>query len=570
MKPRTFFFAFGLFIVVGLPRLFALDAHWSSDETLWLGRSAQFMSVVQARDFEQTLIVHHPGVMTMWLAGLRRLFGNTDLWLSQKNLALARWFICVAVSTGLVAAFFLLLRLFGLERASAAWAFLAVDPFFLAQTRRVHTDALATLFILLTVLSFLLFCSIPTAKPRQRHRYLVFAGVAFGFACLSKSYSLILLPWMSVCLLIFRPNHTPWHECLYNAVTTWIFFLNWSLLTVLGGWPIFWHPVGLLFAACLLGTTLFLQRAMQTSRYPNFSLGIATFVLIASSIYATKTVWLVLDKVGWALTTAHEVDHFFLGNIVADPGGLFYLFTLSIKSTPFVLPLAIGAILFLSKRQPQDTSQHFKIATTLGVVAILFIFCLSLTSKKFPRYLLPAFPMLDILAGLGLFNTVKWIGARFKNSHSRKVAYIACVTLVLLLTTVPIFTLHPYYGTYYNLCWKVADLTKIITVGEASGLDLAAKYLNKKQNAELMSVQVSDLGAEFFRYYFVGTVYRADKNRVEGTEQLRHADYEVVYIRDLQIGRVPQTGTRNGELEYVITLNGIDLVWIYRIPQAEN
>ena len=118
---------------------------------------------------------------------------------------------------------------------------------------------------------------------------------------------------------------------------------------------------------------------------------------------------------------------------------------------------------------------------------------------------------------------------------------------------------HPYYGTYYNLCWKVTDITKIVTVGEASGLDLAANYLNKKPKAHRMLVQVSPLATEFLRYYFQGFTYRADRWRG------RSPDYEVVYIRDSQIDRVPQTGTLNGELEARITLNGIDHVWIYRV-----
>ena len=86
----------------------------------------------------------------------------------------------------------------------------------------------------------------------------------------------------------------------------------------------------------------------------------------------------------------------------------------------------------------------------------------------------------------------------------------------------------------------------------------------------MMSIQCSDLGAEFLRHYFKGTVYRSDNNLVSGTQKLRPADYEVVYIRDLQIGRVPQSGTRNGNLEHTITLNGIDHVWIYRIPNKET
>ena len=66
------------------------------------------------------------------------------------------------------------------------------------------------------------------------------------------------------------------------------------------------------------------------------------------------------------------------------------------------------------------------------------------------------------------------------------------------------------------------------------------------------------------RYYFHGHAYRADRRTSE------MPNYEIVYIRDSQVGRVPQTGTLNGELEHVITLNGIDHVWIYRIPNKKN
>lgn len=39
---------------------------------------------------------------------------------------------------------------------------------------------------------------------------------------------------------------------------------------------------------------------------------------------------------------------------------------------------------------------------------------------------------------------------------------------------------------------------------------------------------------------------------------------------DSQIGRVPKTGTLNAELKSVITLNGIDHVWIYRVPEEAH
>ena len=189
------------FTLAGVPRFLSLEAHWGSDEGLWLQRSTQFISAVKEGEFSETLITHHPGVTTMWLAGLRSFF--TDPRLDVENLALSRFFIGIVVWVGISIACLLLYRLFGQWIALASFACLAYSPFFLAQTRRVHTDALATTFILLTILLFLLYC-----QNRHRHRYLIFSGIAYGIALLSKSYALILLPWIPLCLFLFREKHT--------------------------------------------------------------------------------------------------------------------------------------------------------------------------------------------------------------------------------------------------------------------------------------------------------------------------------------------------------------------------
>lgn len=83
---------------------------------------------------------------------------------------------------------------------------------------------------------------------------------------------------------------------------------------------------------------------------------------------------------------------------------------------------------------------------------------------------------------------------------------------------------------------------------------------NEKDNAAQMHVVASFLANEFLGYYFSGILHFAKP--VTDSPPIQ---YEVVYIRDLQIGWPPQTGIYKGELEHVITLNGIDHVWIYRI-----
>ena len=555
-----------LFFFFSIPRLTHLDAHWNSDESRWLRRSTQFMSAVKEGEFSKTLIAYHPGVTTMWLAGLRSFF--TDPRVDVENLALARWFIGVLVWVGIGIASLLLYQLFGQWIALASFACLAYSPFFLAQTRRVHTDALASIFILLTILLLLIYC-----QNRSLRRYLVYSGIALGLALLSKSYALILLICVPLCLFFFGAawkSLSQWHRFLMH-IRELIAYLNCTLLTVFAFWPVFWTPVFGLMALCLFVFTFVLLKEDLENKHRTLmwlaTLGIGQmFVCVRRAV---QTVWLVFEKVDWAVTTPHEVEHFFLGKVVNDPGWLFYIFVLTIKSTPLLLPFAVVGMVLLWKHREHSDADAGKYQASLFLFAgvIIFTLCLSATSKKFSRYLLPAVLLLDVLASIGIVESLRWIGASlnvYRGGHPQEVKIVLASVAGLgffLIQILPVLSLHPYYGTYYNPCWKVTDITKIITVGEASGLDIAANYLNEKPNPEALVVQVSPLAAEFVKNYFRGDAYRADK------EAGRSPDYEVVYIRDSQIGRVPQTGARNGELEAVITLNGRDHVWIYRVPE---
>lgn len=568
LSKQTVRFAAGIiilvcfFFILNYPRLLSLDAHWSSDEARWLRRSAQFIQAVKQGRFSETLISYHPGIMTMWVAG-NRTFVTHPLLVDVRNLVLARWFTGIVISVGIGITCLLLYQLFGRWVALASLACLAYSPIFLAQTRRVHTDALATVFILLTVLLFLLYCI-----NRDCVGYLLFSGFTFGLAILSKSYAFILLAWVPLCLFLFRSSSQKSGGPFSIQLSSLLCFFNCTVLTVLAVWPVFWTPLFGILALCLLSLTYVLHRSIENERSPIALIVITCAGLILVGVRAIQTVWLILDKVGWAVTTPHEVEHFLLGRVVHDPGWLFYPFVLTIKSTPLMLPLACLGCFFVWKyrNKSSETTQQFKLILAMVGVVVLFIVCLTFTSKKFSRYLLPVFPILEILAAVGFVTSIRWCYTYFKIETiglKRVLAGVACLCF-FLIQILPVLLLHPYYGTYYNLCWKAADITKIITVGDASGLDIAANYLNQKPNAQRMLVQVSPLATEFVRYYFHGQAFRADRRTIEKPA------YEVVYIRDSQIGRVPQTGTLNGELDKVITLNGIDHVWIYRVKTKEN
>ena len=561
-KTSSLFFSVCLFVAASVPRLFSLGDHWTSDEGGWLNHSTVFMAAVDMGAFSETLITFHPGVITMWIAALRTFF--TEPHISVQGLALARWFIGIALLSGIGVAAVLLYRLFGRWVAIIGTTFLSFSPLFLAQSRRVHTDALASIFVLLAVLALLLYCQTP-----QKRRYLVGSGIAFGLACLAKSNSLILLLWLPICFVLFRNREETWRQFFLRGLGAGFCFLSCTLLTVFALWPLFWNPTFLMFGLCLLGVTLFVCRELRKEAHQKLTLYLASLVVVGMvSGYTVQTVWRVLAGVAWAITTPHNVEHFFLGQVLYDPGWLFYPLVLCIETTPLTLPLAFGTCLFLwKKRHEEGYARQFRIALGLVAVVVLFTLCLSLTSKKFSRYLLPAFPILEILAAVGLFEFLKWgysyIDSRFGTETNSQKLTFSIVTLfcLFLIQILPVLRLHPYYGTYYNLCFKLTDIRKIITVGAGAGYDLAAKYLNRKPYAQELRVQTFPQSAQFFVPYFVGQPLWSD------ADEAIVPDYEVVHLRESQAGWVPQTGTLNGELEHVITLNGIDYVWIYRIPR---
>lgn len=566
MKTRILLLCLCLFLIAAVPRFLSLEAHWGSDEALWLRRSAQFMSAVKQGEFSDTVIAYHPGVTTLWLAGLRTFF--TEPGLNIENLARARWFIGVVVWAGIGVACLLLYQLFGKSIALVSFASLAFSPFFLAQTRRVHTDALATTFMLLTVLLFLIYC-----QNRQHLRYLIFSGIAFGLAFISKSYAVILLLWLPLCFFCFRykEKHV-WRTHIAEGLC----FLNCAAMTTLFIWPVFWTlPFGILSAYLFVTTYALAGRIKnKTLSLKSFSLWAGIATLGVTCFRAGDTFAYIVDRVGWAVTTPHGVEHFFLGKVVNDPGVLFYPLVLSVKSTPLMLPLVLVGCIFFWKRRKhsEETMSEFKIALTLVLCVVLFTVCFSITDKKFARYLLPAFPILEMLAAMGLVELLRFGVSHFQDrmpslkNALMGVAYF-CFFLINIL---PVLALCPYYGTYYNLCWKVTDIRKIITVNDPSGVYLAAEYLNQKPDATEIRVHVSYLGSAYFQKYFKGLPYRPNINVISDIDRHREIDYEVVFIRDSQIGWVPQSGIRGGTLERVITVNGLDLAWIYRVSSEVN
>ncbi|MDQ2996004.1 MAG: hypothetical protein M3R61_02945, partial [Chloroflexota bacterium] len=148
-------------------------------------------------------------------------------------------------------------------------------------------------------------------------------------------------------------------------------------------------------------------------------------VLAAATVFALwPALWVsplqayVQLRVGVAIEGAqpHMLGNFFLGREDDAPGLLFYPAALALRSTPWTL-LGLLLLPFVwwrnASASPQQSESQSTAASRRSLAAlvgfvILFVAAMSVFPKKFDRYMVPAFPALDVLAAVGLLGIGNW------------------------------------------------------------------------------------------------------------------------------------------------------------------
>lgn len=204
-----------LITTVFIPRLVDFGKVLTVDEPLWQGRGEQFIKGLASGHFDKTLTGGQPGVTTTWLVGLA---------LPWKSLTSTQASIAIATGALVLLATYGLVRLWGFQWGMVAGFFLALNPFLLAHSRLVHTDALFALFALTSLIFVLL--------SREHRRYLFFSALLFGLALLTRSSGIILIPVM-VILIRNLKNIFQWGIVI--ALTVFIF------------WPALWMNADTVF-----------------------------------------------------------------------------------------------------------------------------------------------------------------------------------------------------------------------------------------------------------------------------------------------------------------------------------
>ena len=583
-RVLTGIFLLFLILLIFLPRIFALSLHWSTDEDLWMKRSRDFLLALESGQFEDTFTAHHPGVTTCWLGSLAIWYTyqqnhfkgwlNSDQFLSPEMLSRIRFPIAFLSGVLIMAVGMLLYRLLGGTFAGIGTLFLAVEPFLLSESRRAHTDVLTALFLFLALLLWICYLE----GTLHHRRSLVLSGICFGLACLTKSHAGAFIIFLPIMLLWYiHQLRLSWKQLLLSI----LLWTAAALITVLVVWPYLWTisfgQIPLFPFLFIASSTLLLwswkklsnPRSLTLSRTEIFLLGTAVLILGVISFYAVD---IVISKMYDALTTAHNVQTLFLGDIRYDPGPLYFPIMWFVWTGLLTLPLIIFTICRLWQMR-QKEQKIFRIAVVLLLFVVFYFIGLSCVSKKISRYLVIFLPAVSILIAIGT--------VQFTQFWKRKWINYLVLFVIFFLQAVPILRLHPYYRTYHYpiLSGKwVAENTSSIT---GAGLDIAAAYLNSKPNARNLRVRLTWFCKDL-AHYFVGKTKRTYNSETHPP----NFDYDVEYLYDKQIqgdpvdthpnpAKSPVTSQSdvNRELEHVVKLNGMDYVWIYRVldtPTSEK
>ena len=558
-----------LILIVWLPRGFELDRYVATDEVAWLVRSANFYYALGQGDYAATYIKEHPGVVTMWAGtaaymldfpeyrGFGQGYFDADkYWMFEDfitshgvdphDVLVTTRVIMVIINTLLIAAAFVFARLlFGAFPASIGFLLIAFDPFHVSVTRLAHLDGPVSGFLFLSLLAFLayLYCG-------RRLFYLLISAIAGGLAVLAKLPGLIIAPVVVLIALIsyFNERKEELRDIAERAGTL----------------------AGLLIKPLLLWGTVFIISiviffpAMWVNPINNLK------QLMLSPLTAGRVVQVVEDDLpsgsGGEIKAA-EIRFPFSSKSIEYY--LRYPKRYLWNTTPVILFGLVAALLaYVFKFSLFKTKKVRRVVVGLLLFLVVYTLFLTFASKTSDKYYIPVYPVLDLIAGLGCYACVDWIG-NLKPFAGKKIFPYLALSAIILVQIVGTMPTYPYYSVYFNpLLGGSRRAGEVLSVGSGEGLDLAAEYLNDKPDAENLKA-MSWYGNGPFSYYFVGETrtlwsYIWDEKKIS---ELKEMDYLVVYstqwARGIPVGLF--THLAGVEPEHSVWINNIEYARIYDV-----
>ncbi len=542
-----------LFFAAWIPRVLGLTSFVTIDERKWLARSANFYQAIQYWDAGATFQREHPGVTVMW-AGAMGLWQQLpdynhnettsvyrsprelEAWLADNTLLsplnllrAGRWWIVLAIAIAIAIGFMLLRILFGELIAALATLYVAWDPFFMALTRQLHPDGLLAAFVYLSLLLFL------ARLQTSRRSLLIAAGIVMGLAWLTKTPAILLLPACALIALFWR-RPSALHDWL-TLFRDYAAFAAIAVVTFVALWPAMWiNPLGVL-----------------------------------QQIATEMNVYL----------QGHVATNYFWGHPTDDPGLFFYPVAFLFRTTPAtVVGLILAVIVIWRRWLPCAQQKTQRVIISMVLFATIFTVGMTLGAKKFDRYLLPVFPVLDIVAVLG-WTTFAVALASWLHDHlprifvqnSRAIFYSMIVLVIMGTHGLLGFLQFPYYLTYYNpLTGGGQNAARLLFIGWGEGLDEAARWIDALPNAD--DLRVVSWYSDGPLTYFLQS--ETQVSSLDNFSSWGEVDYVIFYANQWQ-RNIPSAEVTayfaTQQPVFVYQHSGFDLVRIYDVrqsPQGDN
>ncbi len=543
------------------------------DEPAWTYRSARFLVALTRGDLRGTALTGHPGVTTTWLgalglawhAGVARTIDWSQILavdalatldvhdaatmrLLGALLPAAKSALPLAHAAIALGIYGLLRRLAGRGPAIAAVAVLAADPYYLALSRVLHIDALTAGLMLVALLAALVYVGVGQSGARQR-RYLLLSGAAAGLAVLTKTYGAAVAP----CALAALVTGTLWPR----------------------------RAPGASDASAPPGGRRLRAAGRDVALWGGTAVGAFVAAWPAMWVAPVETLRGVLGlSLEYATAPGDATASFFRGALTAAPGVAFYPVALFYRATPLVL---VGLVLALASaasglargRRGQVGTGPVLASALLAYTAV-HVALITISAKKFDRYLLPALLALDVVAAIGWLAALRALRvARWRRIlrwdptfrwsplaralPAGGVTALAIVQAALLLA--PLSLSHAI-ACYNPWAGGLAGAMRTLPVGWGEGIEEAARHLAALPNAERL--RVATWAVAGVAPHFPGHV---DKPTAAS---LPNADYVVVYVGDVQSATPLAAAFREREPAFVARVGDEPYAWVYANTFGED
>jgi hypothetical protein len=538
-----------IFALAAVLRLTSLRAFLAHDETIyWEWSRAFFLALLQG-NWQGTIVgPGNPSVTLFWNHALNMGVKYIWAWLNGvQATALATWPdfqpkatldllverrlpIVLFNTLAVVFAYRLVHRLYGRRIALCAAVLLALDPFYLADARTSRGEGLLASLLILAILTYLTYWTF------ERPRYLFFSGVLAGLALLTKTSAVSLVVWTIVATpaLALLGSGGLGGSQLKRILVAWI---TWGLLALAifwALWPAMWVAPG---------------KALS------FLLSFISNVGVSGR------------------------DNYFWGQVYQDkPLPSYYLVVYILRVTPLAWLGLLAAFWYLGRsyfRRPRlesDRAANLRPSLTALILAFALIYGAMMTVGTLKRdwYLLPAFPALDIVAAVGLIWVFQWVwdhwGKPWVNRVSPQGAWSTGLIAILVLQVATTLPAHPYYYTYWNpVVLGSRWAARAVMVGWDLDLSAGAHYLNSKPHAE--NLRAATHSTRGFEQIFQGHTVRWVPE-----QPWIQADYLIIRRLHLQLQKLDPallSYVSHLKLDHVVTIGGVDYLWIYEGPRAE-